>query len=77
MSNPLEKLRQARMSLKSRNTTGVKGLEQIDDLFKEAQSLIEQMNKDKLAALKEVEDRYKPQISELDTQLAVLVELIG
>jgi phosphate uptake regulator len=73
----LQKVRQARINLKSQNSTDLTNQESLEELFKEAQELISQMNKDKLQAIANVEEQYRERLEDIDSQLAFYVQLIG
>lgn len=73
----LNNLRQARMMLKANNSSILDKQDAINAVFREAQEIIEQMNKEKLAAICEVEEKYRERLEEIDRELAVFTSLLG
>jgi len=75
--NIMNKLREARMAIKSGG--GAVSVENaaIEDLFKKAQEIIIRMNAAKLEALREVEKPFLAELDEIDAEMAFYTRLIG
>ncbi len=77
MAKALERVRNARISLKNRGTSDIANAEAIEDLTTKAQEIIVQMNAAKLVALREAEAPFLAQLEEIDKEMAVYVTLMG